>query len=84
MVENLPANAGDMGSSLDLGRFHILQSNYAHKLQLWSLGALEPKPCNHSSHRNEKPARCNKAPLSQLEKAHTQQQRPGAAKKRIN
>ena len=37
-----------------------------------------------SSHRSEKPARCNKAPLSQLEKAHAQQQRPGAAKKLIN
>ena len=26
-VENLPANAGDTGSSLGLGRFHMPQSN---------------------------------------------------------
>jgi len=25
--KNMPANAGDMGSIPDLGRFHILQSN---------------------------------------------------------
>ena len=27
MVENLPANAGDTGSSPGLGRSHMLQSN---------------------------------------------------------
>ena len=27
VVENPPANAGDMGSSHDPGRFHILRSN---------------------------------------------------------
>ena len=27
VVENLPANAGDMGSSPDLGRSHMPQSN---------------------------------------------------------
>ena len=27
VVENLPANAGDTGSSLDLGRSHMPQSN---------------------------------------------------------
>ena len=27
VVENLPANAGDMGSSPGLGRSHMLQSN---------------------------------------------------------
>ena len=26
-VENPPANAGDMGSILDLGRFHLLKKN---------------------------------------------------------
>ena len=27
VVKNLPANAGDMGSLPDLGRFHMLQGN---------------------------------------------------------
>ena len=27
VVKNLPANAGDMGSSPGLGRFHMLRSN---------------------------------------------------------
>ena len=30
VVKNLPANAGDMGSTLDLGRSHVPQSGSAH------------------------------------------------------
>ena len=37
MVENLPANAGDMGSSPGLGRSHMPRSNWARELQLLSL-----------------------------------------------
>ena len=37
MVENLPANAGDMGSSPGLGRSHIPRSDYAREPQLLSL-----------------------------------------------
>ena len=37
MVENLPANAGDTGSSPDLGRSHMLRSNWAREPQLLSL-----------------------------------------------
>ena len=37
MVENLPANAGDTGSSPGLGRSHMPQSNYAREPQLLSL-----------------------------------------------
>ena len=37
MVENLPANAGDTGSSPGLGRSHMPQSNWARELQLLSL-----------------------------------------------
>ena len=37
MVENLPANAGDMGSSPGLGRSHVPQSSGAHEPQLPSL-----------------------------------------------
>ena len=37
MVESLPANAGDRGSSPGLGRSHMPQSNYAREPQLLSL-----------------------------------------------
>ena len=37
MVENLPANAGDMGSSPGLGGSHMPQSNWACEPQLLSL-----------------------------------------------
>ena len=37
MVENLPANAGDTGSSPGLGRFHMPRSKWAREQQLLSL-----------------------------------------------
>ena len=37
VVENLPANAGDMGSSPGLGRSHMPQSSWAREPQLLSL-----------------------------------------------
>ena len=37
MVENLPANAGDTGSSPGLGRSHMPQSNWDREPQLLSL-----------------------------------------------
>ena len=37
VVENLPANAGDMGSSPGLGGSHMPRSNWAHEPQLLSL-----------------------------------------------
>ena len=37
VVENLPANAGDIGSSPGLGRSHMPRSNCAHEPQLLSL-----------------------------------------------
>ena len=45
VVKNLPANAGDTGSVLDLGRSHMSQSSYAHVSQLLSLScrAWEPQ-----------------------------------------
>ena len=45
VVESLPANAGDMGSSPGLGGSHMPQSNWAHASQLLSLcsGAREPQ-----------------------------------------
>ena len=37
MVENLPANAGDTGSSPGLGRSHMPRRNWAREPQLLSL-----------------------------------------------
>ena len=37
VVENLPANAGETGSSPGLGRSHMPWSNWAHEPQLLSL-----------------------------------------------
>ncbi|KAJ8785411.1 hypothetical protein J1605_007008 [Eschrichtius robustus] len=37
VVESLPANAGDTGSSPGLGRSHVLRSSWAHEPQLLSL-----------------------------------------------
>ena len=37
MVENLPANAGDAGSSPGLGRSHMPRSSWAREPQLLSL-----------------------------------------------
>ena len=37
VVENLPANAGDTGSSPGLGRSHMPRSNWARESQLLSL-----------------------------------------------
>ena len=39
VVNNLPANAGDMGSSPGLGRSHMPRSNEAREPQLLSLSA---------------------------------------------
>ena len=44
MVKNLPANAGDRGSSPGLGRSHMPWSNYAHAPQLLSLRSRARKP----------------------------------------
>ena len=44
VVENLPANAGDTGSSPGLGRSHMLRSNWAHAPQLLSLCSRAREP----------------------------------------
>ena len=67
VAENLPANAGDMGLSPDLGRFHMLWDNRAHVPPPLSLHAPGPLLYKRSYH-NEKlpccslrvaPAHCN-------------------------
>ena len=44
VVKNLPANAGDMGSSPGLGRSHMLWNSEAHAPQLLSLCSRARKP----------------------------------------
>ena len=60
MVENLPANAGDTGSSPGLGRSHMLRSNWAREPQTTEPALLEPvlrngkgRDSERSTHRDE-------------------------------
>ena len=59
MIENLPANAGDAGSSPGLGRSHMPQSNSAREPQLlnllvWSLcSATRGRDGEWPVHRDE-------------------------------
>ena len=71
VVKNLPADAGDMGSTPGPGRSRIPRSSYARAPQLPSLCCtahvpqrlkpvgLEPVLRNRKSHRNEKPTHCS-------------------------
>ena len=82
VVENLPANAGDTGSSPDLGRSHMPRSGWAREPQLlslrvWSLcSATREATTMRSLHTATKSSLCS----PQLEKARTQQRRPNASK----
>ena len=58
MVENLPANAGDIGSSPGLGRSHMPRSGWAREPQLLSL-RLEPVLLNKRGCDSERPAHCD-------------------------
>ena len=65
MVKNLPANASDMGSISDPGRFHTPQSNYAHSTTPEAPRASEPvlgdksSRCLRSVHYNQEELRCH-------------------------
>ena len=85
MVKNPPANAGDMDSSPGLGRSHMPRSNKATEPQLLSPRATTTEAHVAGAHalQQERPPQWE-ACLSQLEKAHMQQWRPNAAKKKIN
>ena len=61
VVENPPANAGDMGSSPGLGRSHMPQSNWAREPQLlslhiWSLCSATREAATVSGRDSERPA----------------------------
>ena len=81
MVENLPANAGDMGSSPGLGRSHVPRSNWARELQLLSLRIWSLCSATREAAivRGPRTAMKSGPRLPQLEKALTQKQRPNTA-----
>ena len=82
MVESLPANAGDTGSSPGLGRSHMPWSNWAHEPQLlslrvWSLcSATREAAIVRGPHTTMKSG----SHLPQLEKALAQKRRHNTAK----
>ena len=82
VVENLPANERDTGSSPGLGRSHIPWSNWAHEPQLLSLRVWSPCSATREAAIVRGPCTAMKSgPCSpQLEKALAQKRRPNTAK----
>ena len=82
VVENLPANAGDTGSSPGLGRSHMLRSSWAREPQLLSLRiwSLCPATGGAAIVRGPRTAMKSGPRLPQLEKALAQKRRPNTAK----
>ena len=81
MVENLPANAGDMGSSPGLGRSHMPQSSSAREPQLLSLRVWSLCSATGEAATVRGPCTAMKSGLRspQLEKALAQKRRPSTA-----
>ena len=81
MVENLPANAGDTGSSPGLGRSHMPWSNWAREPQLLSLRfwSLCSATRQAAIMRGPRTAMKSGPHLLQLEKALAQKRRPNTA-----
>ena len=82
VVENLPANAGDTGSSPGLGRSRMPRSNCAREPQLlslrvWSLCSATRKA---AIVKGPRPAMKSGPHLPQLEEALAQKRRPNTAK----
>ena len=82
VVENLPANTGDAGSSPGLGGSHMPRSDWAHEPQLLSLRVWSP--CSATGEatvvRGPRAAMRSGPRLPQLEKALAQKRRPNTAK----
>ena len=81
VVESLPANAGDRGSSPGLGRSHMPQSNYAREPQLLSLRVWSLCFATREATIVRGPRTTMKSGprLPQLEKALAQKRRPNIA-----
>ena len=88
VVENLPANAGDTGSSPGLGRSHMPRSNWAREPQLLSLSLSVWSLCSATREaaivRGPHTAMKSDPHSPQLEKALTQKRRPNTAKNKHN
>ena len=82
VVESLPANAGDMGSSPGLGRSHMPRSNRAREPQLLSLCVWSLCSAIREAAIVRGPRTAMKSgPRSpQLERALAQRRRPNTAK----
>ena len=82
MVESLPANAGEKGSSPGLGRSHMPRSNWAREPQLLSLRvwSLCSAPREATIVRGPRTAMKSGPRLPQLEEALAQKRRPNTAK----
>ena len=85
MVENLPANAGNTGSSPGLGRSHMSQSNKARESQLLSLRVWSLCSATREAAIVRGPRTVMKSGpyLPQMEKALAQKRRPNAAKNKL-
>ena len=83
VVENLPANAGDMGSSPGLGRSHMPRTNWAREPQLLSLRVWSLRSATREAATVRGPRTAMKSgPRSQeLEKALAQKRRPNTHQK---
>ena len=82
VVENLPANAEDTGSSPGLGRSLMLRSNWAREPQLLSLRVWSLCSTTREAAivRGPRTAMKSGPRLPQLEKALAQKRRPNTAK----
>ena len=85
VVENLPANVGDTGSSPGLGRSHMLRSGWAREPQLLSLRvwSLCPATGEAAAVRSPRTAMKSGPRLPQLERALAQKRRPNTVKNKI-
>ena len=81
VVENLPANAGDTGSSPGLGGSHMPRSNWAREPQLLSLRVWSLCSATREAATVRAPCTAMKSgPCSpQLEKALAEKRRPNTA-----
>ena len=84
MVESLPANAGDTGSSPGLGRSHMPRSDEAREpqllsLRIWSLCSATREA---ATVRGPRTAMKSGLHLPQLERALAQKRRPNIAIKK--
>ena len=85
VVESLPANAGDTGSSPGLGRSHMPRSSWAREPQLlslcvWSLCSATREP---AIVRGPRTAMKSGPRLPQLERALAQKRRPNTARNKL-